>query len=181
MTTVRLAARLDRVTARIRVPEPDYRVDLNLLSGAEADRLVMLGYAYVAGEASPDETEELRCLLRASLTLTSDGRVPPPFPVPSSLQRYWRLQKFADTGFSLPGGNYSFSRLSFGDRARLMELCEEYGWEPEADTVSIASLAEWDEGDLAELQHLFWLATSEQERPMWSRHVDIYRLRERTV
>lgn len=169
MTTVRLAARLDRVTARIRVPEPDYRVDLNLLTGAEADRLVMLGYAFLADTATPNETEELGCLLRASLTLTSDGRVPPPFPVPISLQMYWRFQKFADTGFSLPSGNYTFSRLSFGDRVRLMELCKQYGWEPLAEVICIAPLAEWDDGDLEELSRLLWQATSEIERDMWER------------
>lgn len=166
MTTARLAARLDRVSARVGVPEPNYRVDLNLLSGAEADRLVMLGYAYVAGEASPDEADELRGLLSRSLTLTSDGRVPPPFPVPNSLQRYWRFQKFADTGVSLPGGNYTFNNLSLGDRERLIELCKRYGWKPEAETVSIAPLAEWDDDDLEELRSLLLHAIPESERGM---------------
>lgn len=161
MTTARLAERLGKVSARIRVPEPNYRVDLNLLSGAEADRFVALAYAYVAGEASPDDVAELGGLLRASLTLTMGGRMPPPFSVPISLQRYWRHQKFAETGFSLPGGNYTFNNLSFGDRERLMELCEKYGWQHEADAVSIAPLAELDEGDLEELRRLLWRSIPE--------------------
>jgi hypothetical protein len=169
MTTARLVARLDRVLARIRVPEPELRVDLNLLSGPDADRLVALGYACVAGEASSDQKEEFDILVRACLTLTTDGKVPPPFPIPCSLQRYWRFQKFVDTGFTLPGGNYTFNSLSFSDRERLIELCQQYGSIPAADTVSIAPLAEWGHGDVVELFRLLWEATSEIERDMWVR------------
>ena len=163
MTTARLSARVDRLAARLGPTEAAYRVDLNLLTGAEADRLVVLGYAYVAGDASPDEAEELRGLLARSLKLTSDGSFPPPFPVPNSLQRYWRLLKFADSGFTLPGGNYRFNGLCFADRERLMDLSQQYGWEPEADIVCIAPLVDWEEDDLEELSGLLCRATSEFE------------------
>lgn len=172
MTTRRLAARLDRVSARVTVPEPDCRVDLNLLSGAEADRLVGLLYAFVADTASSEEAEELVCLLRASLKLTTDGKVPPPFLVPSSLQRYWRFQKFADAGGWLPGGNYTFNHLCFEDRERLLTLSNRYGWDPEGDTATISPLQEWDQDDLGELCDLLYQATSEQERRMWSHRHD---------
>jgi hypothetical protein len=169
MNTARLSARVDRLSARMGSPEAHYRVDLNLLTGAEADRLVALGYAYVAGTTSADEAEELRGLLACSLTLTSDGGFPSPFFVPRSLERYWRLQTVATSGFILPGGNYRFNGLCFADRERLMDLSQRYGWEPEEDSVCIVPLAEWEQDDVEGLCRLLWQATSEQERSMWER------------
>lgn len=126
-----------------------------------------LEYAFLQGLMTPDETEELRGLLERSLTLTSDGGILPPFLVPRSLEQLWWRQKFAETGFDPPGGIYRFNALCCADRERLVDLSQQYGWEPEADTICIAPLAEWDEDDLKEPFGLLWRATPRIERSMW--------------
>ena len=168
-TTARLVKRLDRVVERLGAPAVACRVDLNRLPGADADRLVALGRAVLAGAAPPAEVEELQVLLTRSITLTSDVGIARPFVMPPCLQIYWRLQKFSDTGFSLPGGNYRFNALCFADRERMMDLNFNYGWEPEAEEVWIVPLEDWDRGDLEQLFGLLWRSTPGGERAMWWR------------
>ena len=102
------------------------------------------------------------------MTLTSADGISSPFVMPRGLELYWRLQKFANSGFTLPGGNYRFNGLCFAHRERLMDLSQQYGWEPEADSVCVAPLVDWEGDDLEELFGLLWRATPQIERNMWA-------------
>lgn len=169
-STARLRRRVADVEERSGVSETRLRIDVSALTGAEADRLRLLVSRSGANSATDAELDELKSFLAVSLTV-DDGRMRPSrFTVPNDLERYWRFQKHADPEYELPGGNYRFKSLSYAARERLLELCIQYGWEPGAEDISLAPLAEWLDGDREVLAHILWQATPTLERQMRTLH-----------
>lgn len=165
--TARLGRRVSTVEQRSGHAHARLRIDLDRLTGVKADRLRVLVSRSLAGITTDAEASELKCLLYACLTLSEPTKVRNRFCVPKSLERYWRMQKYADTGYELPGGNYRFNGLWYADREQLLNLCRAYGWEPNDPEVCMSPLEGWARGDLEKLAEVLWWATPEMERAMW--------------
>lgn len=168
-STSRLRRRVACVEERFGVPETRLRIDVSALTGAEADRLRLLVSRSEANSATDAELDELNSLLATTLTVDDGTSGPSPFTVPKALERYWRFQSHVAPDWELPGGNYRFQSLSYAARERLLELCIQYGWQPDANVVCIASLSDWAEGDRETLADILWDATSVLEQEMWGR------------
>lgn len=166
--TARLGRRVSTVEQRSGHPQANLRIDVDRLTGAQADRLRVLVSRSLASITTDAEASELKCLLYACLTLSEPTKVRNRFCVPKSLERYWRMQKYADTGYELPGGNYKFNGLSYADRERLLHLCRFYGWDQEDPEPSIIPLNVWSASDLEVLADVLWGATPAIERKMWT-------------
>ncbi len=160
----RLGRRVANVEQRSGYVQARLRIDLDRLTGAQADRLRVLASQSLAGVTTDAEAAELKSLLYTSLTFSERTTPRNRFFVPKSLERYWRMQKYADTGYELPGGNYRFNCLSYAERERLLDLCRMHGWEPHEPEICIAPLGEWSKDHLNTLAGLLWQATPSIKR-----------------
>lgn len=162
-TLVRLKTRLQRVSDK--APKQQLpQVDLSYLSGHELDRLRDISEMVASGLGDHNQLREEIATMIAKCPPLGRGQkleIRPRFP--SSLIKYWRTEAFNDRRF--PRGNYYSHNMSYHARDRLLELAEQYGWNPETDDPSeIVDVECWAEEDYEELVDLLWHTISESER-----------------
>jgi hypothetical protein len=123
--------------------------NLSALTPWEYDRLLDLMRQVVAAKvATSAELEEIDALW---------GKCPPrtgnetfaPVEIPNGLERYWRY-----SSGPLGWRPYHFSRLKMVERLRVVELCNQYGW----DDDGIVPLHLWESNDAEEMRVFLDLA-----------------------
>ena len=138
--------------------------DLRLLHPEEVDFICQFTFRRSDDQAYLDNLPTIEALLR-SCEIEATYGCPVFLPeFPRDLQMYWRHQRHVNGESELPRGNYDFKNLSFAAHARFQLLCDQYGWDPEADEVEIDPLSLWCEDDLSELCGLLECAIPASEK-----------------